>query len=216
MSRSKIAGTAATLVAGALLSACGATSVHAASGNTIRRPDNTTGFVPPAPSATKTTLTTTTTTTPPPSTDATFPPTVTALLGLNRSNPTAVAVAMLDSTFSYNTNLDKSPQAALERSAVWYTPSAAKKLAAAGPQGSPGKQWTTWSQHHVITTVTVSAAPDSGAPPETSTSAYRQFAVTVTPHGSNGWTAPPELYACFVTLTNTSVGWQVASLDTDQ
>ena len=64
--------------------------------------------------------------------------------------------------------------------------------------------------------MTVQLNSDSGAPPDTAATADRQFNVLVTPHGADGWTAPPDQYQCFVTLTRPggSSPWQVYDLRT--
>jgi hypothetical protein len=66
--------------------------------------------------------------------------------------------------------------------------------------------------------VAVTVDHDPGAPPDTTAGADRQFTVEVTPHGEGGWTAPPDRYECFVTLTRNGLGalWLVATLRTDQ
>lgn len=212
MSRLRPAVAAAVVVV--TLAGCGAaTAGLARSGSISGSRPKASPTTRPAGSSPPTTSTTgsSTTTAPPRSTSRSYGT-------VNRHNATAVAEAMLKATFTYNTSTDKTPQAGVVRSAIWYTPTARAKLLAAAPQGSPGAQWITWTEHHATTTVALALAPDAGAPPDTATAAYRQFAVTVTPHGQAGWTGTPDTYACFVTLTRTSPSspWQVASLETTQ
>jgi hypothetical protein len=154
-----------------------------------------------------------------PSTRTSSPSTTTtppsAFGGVDRSNATAVAVAMIDGTFTSNTTTDTSQQNAIVRSAIWYTPSAAANLRSQAPPSSPGAEWIAWTAHHATTTVTTTVNHDSGAPSDTSTTAYRQFTVDVTPHGDDGWTTAPDMYTCFVTLTRTTPTgpWEVATLE---
>ncbi|MDQ2729058.1 MAG: hypothetical protein M3Y91_14645 [Actinomycetota bacterium] len=135
---------------------------------------------------------------------------------VNRTDPTAVAEAVLEANFGSNTTTDTSPFDAVKRSLIWYTPAGAAQVLASAPTGPAGAEWTTWTQHKVTATVTVQVNHDSGAPPDTPTASYRQFNVLVTPHGADGWTSPPDQYQCFVTLTTPGPGspWQVATIQT--
>jgi hypothetical protein len=175
------------------MTACGTST---ASPKTPRSPTSSTGEGLPS-----------TTTTPP-----------SAFGGVDRSNATAVAVAMIDATFTSNTTTDTSQQDAIVRSAIWYTPPAAANLRSQAPPSSPGAEWIAWTAHHATTTVTTTLNHDSGAPSDTATASYRQFTVEVTPHGDAGWTSPPDQYTCFVSLARTTATgpWQVASLQNDQ
>lgn len=137
---------------------------------------------------------------------------------VDRSNPTAVARAAITANWTSDTTVDSGPFAATLRSLIWYTPAAAAKVRAHPPTGPAGEQWSTWSSHRAITTVATALDHDTGAPPDTSTAAYRSFEVTVTAHGQAGWTAPASHYQCFVTLTRTSANaaWQVAVFEVAQ
>jgi hypothetical protein len=137
---------------------------------------------------------------------------------VNRAEPTAVAEALLAATFTSDTATDTSPQNAVIRSLIWYTAAEAATIRSEEPTGPAGAQWTLWAAHHVSTSVAVAVNHDPGAPADTATVAYRQFAVTVTPQGSNGWTTPPDVYECFIVLTRPATHgvWQVSSLQTDQ
>jgi len=128
-----------------------------------------------------------------------------------------VADAMLQTTFTVDTVTDQSPFAAVRRSLVWYTPAEANRVIGSAPTGSPGAQWTLWTQHHVTTTVTVSPPQgEAGAPPDQPTLVHRIYIVTQTPTGTGGWTAPPNKYICYVILARNGTGpWQVSSLQVD-
>jgi hypothetical protein len=104
------------------------------------------------------------------------------------------------------------------RSLIWYTPAAAAKVRAHPPTGPAWERWSTWAAHRATTTVATALDHDAGAPPDTSTAAYRSFEVTVTAHGQAGWTAPASHYQCFVTLTRdtASAPWQVAVFEVAQ
>jgi hypothetical protein len=123
---------------------------------------------------------------------------------------------MLVATFTSNTRKDKSPQAAVKRSAIWYTPSDGTAVRAELATGPVGAQWIEWTAHKVVTAVTVIAVGDTGAPPDTATTAARQLIVKVTPHGQRGWNSMPDYYICFVRLVRSTPGpWDVSNLQTD-
>jgi len=201
-----------------ILAGCGSTTAKVGAGA------HSTGSHPTSPrpadatSSTAGTVPRTTTTTTAPTTTATTTAPTPSYGSVDRSNPSAVAVAMIEATFTSNTTKDKTPQDATRRSAIWYTPTAAAQLLAQQPTGPVGAQWLAWTAHKAVTAVAVTPNSDPGAPQDTPTVAYRQYAVQVTPHGAGGWTTPPDLYVCFVTLTRTdpSAPWQVATLQTDQ
>lgn len=208
---------AKTALAGAVLvvaAGCGAnvhtsTAVHIGAGASSASAPTT--ATRPAPRSSTTTPAATGFSTP------TSAPTTTAAGdgNVDSSNPTAVAVAAITANWTSNTVVDHGPFDATLRSLVWYTPAAAAKVRASAPTGPPGATWDTWAAHRATTTVAVQLNHDPGAPADTATAAYRQFNVTVTPHGNDGWTSTPENYQVFVTLTRTSPGapWQVASFE---
>lgn len=208
MRRGHLAAAVATVVVG--LAGCGTTTSKVVAAN-----------LPVATTAPSGLSTATTATTAPPTTAASTSSTtrVAAIYGqVNRSDPTAVADALLTATFTSNTTTDTSPQDAVNRSLIWYTAAEAAKIRSEEPTGPAGAEWTLWAAHHVVTSVAVAVNHDSGAPADTTVEAYRQFAVTVTPQGSNGWTTPPDEYQCFIVLTRPAAhgAWQVSSLQTDQ
>jgi hypothetical protein len=195
------------LAAAGLLAGCAATSPHHTAARTAPR---TAGG---AATTTSTSATTTVSTLPPPASPTGQP----LPAGVNTSDPTAVADAMLTAAFTSNTTIDQSPFDAVKRSLVWYTPAAAQQILASAPTGAPGAQWNLWAQHQATTTVSISPPQsESGAPPDQPTHAHRSFIVTVTPQGPSGWTAPPAQYVCFVTIArNGTAPWQITNLQTD-
>lgn len=200
----------ATIVGG-----CGSTTTRSAVSRPTAAPSDTTlAAAPSSPTARRVPAETASTPAGSPSTTA---PATRAPHGVNLMDASAVATALLETTFTYNTNLDTSPFDAMKRSLVFYTPAEAAKVLAAAPTGSPGDQWIVWSAHKATTTVTVNDEADAGAPPDTTTAAYKQYLVQVTPHGTAGWTAAPTRYVCFVTLArpNATAPWQVSDLQVD-
>lgn len=136
---------------------------------------------------------------------------------VNRENPVAVARAFVQTTFTFDTEAQKSPNESTRRSTLWCTPSLRARMLAELPQGSPGGQWIQWASHKVVTTVAV-AWRASDAPPPTTTAAYEAYKVTVTPHGEHGWTGTPDFYVMFVTLSRTGAKapWEVANFEAQQ
>jgi hypothetical protein len=57
------------------------------------------------------------------------------------------------------------------------------------------------ARHHAVTTVSLLAEHDSGAPPPSSTIDDLQYGVTVTPQGAAGWTGTPNSLREFIVLT---------------
>lgn len=132
----------------------------------------------------------------------------------NRLDATGAAEAMLEANFTSNTTIDTTPFDATRRALAWYAPAAAAKVLAEAPTGPVGAEWITWTDHKVVTHATVQVNTDPGAPPDTATTADRQFNVLVAPHGADGWSAPTDQYQCFVTLgrADASSPWQVTDL----
>jgi len=143
---------------------------------------------------------------------------------VNLADPTAVGEAFTAATFSYDANIDVSPADAQRRSMQFATPSYAAKLQGSGTQPG-GAQWSTLTDHlgyttptltdHLgYTTPTLTENHDGGRPPDTPTTAVRSWAVTITGHGADNWTAPMGTALVFVSLTRTSptTPWQVSGV----
>ena len=135
--------------------------------------------------------------------------------GVDRQDPVAVGKAFVRASYTFDTTTQASTNPATVRSALWCTPSLKARMLAELPQGSPGGQWIEWTAHKASTTVAVRWAPQSGAPPETTTAAYESYDATVTPHGEHGWTGAPDYYVLWVTLSRTGpkAPWEVASFE---
>lgn len=137
--------------------------------------------------------------------------------GVDRQDPVAVGEAFTRATLTFDTATQTSENPATVRSTIWCTPSFRAKMLSELPQGSPGAQWILWSAHKAVTTVAVRWVP-SGAPAETTTTAYESYSVTVTPHGEHGWTGASDYYVMFVTLSRTGLKapWEVADFEVQQ
>ena len=132
-------------------------------------------------------------------------------------NPTAVAEAAVITSWTMTTGSDTSQYQAELRAAPFLTPAYLAALKASPPVAAPGAQWTLWASRDAQTTV--SAVPEAaGQPADTGTTADRQFGITVTPHGDNGWTGAPVTATVFVTLARAGPGqpWLVSGIQVSQ
>ncbi|MEU3084539.1 hypothetical protein ACIGQC_29850 [Streptomyces albidoflavus] len=131
-------------------------------------------------------------------------------------DPTEVSRGALTALSTYDTAVDTSRhQAALRTAdAGWCTPRYADQLREAVPRAAPGAAWTTWTRHRAVVRPTLERADQAGGPPDTERRAYRQWTITLTPHGRDGWTGTPEVQTAYATLTRTgpAAPWRVAAL----
>lgn len=135
---------------------------------------------------------------------------------VDRTDATAVSKAALTALSTYDTAIDRSRNDAGRRVAAagWCTAPYAAQLKAAANQAAPGGSWSTWTQHKAYTKATLQETAEAGRPQDTATTAYRQWTITVTPHGRDGWIGPAETSAAFVELTRAAAGqpWHLNSV----
>ncbi|MBV9026448.1 MAG: hypothetical protein JO362_22245 [Streptomycetaceae bacterium] len=133
---------------------------------------------------------------------------------VNGQDPDAVVVAALTVMYAMDTAIDTTPHDATVRAAPYLTPAYADQLKDHQPAMAPGAQWQTWTAHHAYTTATITPAEDPGRPSDTPTTAYRQYTITTTAHGDDGYTDPAgPTGTAFVELTRTDGGpWRVATV----
>jgi hypothetical protein len=135
---------------------------------------------------------------------------------VDQKNATAVSRGALTAMFTYDTTLDTSPHDASVRTAQagWCTPKFADQLRQATPRAAPGAEWTTWHHHRAYTRVKLTRADEAGRPADTATTAYRQWTVTITPHGRDSWTGTPTDTTAFVELTRPVAAkpWRVSAV----
>ncbi|MGQ0632496.1 MAG: hypothetical protein ACT4P1_15865 [Sporichthyaceae bacterium] len=132
--------------------------------------------------------------------------------GRSKNGADAVADAVAATFYRHDTRLDTSPADAPRRATPWLTATYAAALAAPRPGGG-GAAWLELIDHDAYTSTKVRPVLESGAPPDTPQQAYRQRQVTVTAHGTNGWTQR-ETHVLFLALTRTGTGapWKVNAL----
>lgn len=128
----------------------------------------------------------------------------------------AVARGALTALHTYDTALDTSRhQAALRTAdAGWCTRTYAAQLRKAAPHSAPGAAWTTWATHKAVVRPRLTPADEAGKPGDTDRLAYRQWIVTLTPRGTDGWTGPAEdlLVAATLARTSTAAPWRLDAL----
>ncbi|WP_329473053.1 hypothetical protein OIE75_32290 [Streptomyces sp. NBC_01723] len=127
-----------------------------------------------------------------------------------------VSRGTLAGLWTFDTTTDRGPHDAELRTADagWLTEAHADRLRAHRPQPVTDAQWQQWIRHRAHTTVVVKKSEDAARPPDTDTGAWRQWTVTATPSGRNGWKGELVVVTAYVHLTRTAVGtsWRVADV----
>jgi len=131
---------------------------------------------------------------------------------VNGQNADAVAEAALTVMYSMDTRIDTTPRNAVLRAVPYLTKAYATELAGSQVYAAPGAAWNDWAAHGAYTTATITPAPDSGAPTDTATTAYRSYTVTTTAHGTDSYMDTDQVGTAFVELTRSgwSSPWRVA------
>lgn len=134
------------------------------------------------------------------------------LAGVDAGDPTAVASVFARDSWTLDTTLDTEATAEARLSAL-MTPGLAETVAL-GAQARATSAFTLWRLHRATTTVALLQTHDSGAPPDTPTTAYRSFALSVTPHAPDGWTGAPLADVEFLTLARPGPGgaWRISQI----
>jgi hypothetical protein len=118
--------------------------------------------------------------------------------------------------WTFDTTVDGRPYDAEVRTADagWLTPAYADTLRGHQAQIVPDAQWQQWARHRAYTTVTLRTAEDAAKPADSGTGAWRQWIVTTTPHGRDGWTGAPTSVAAYVHLTRSAADtpWHTADI----
>lgn len=159
---------------------------------------------------------TTTTTTPPVFTPQRVAPRSVAgasiAAGVDRTNPAAVATAVLTAFFTADTTVDAGPNDAAARASALLSPSYAATILASPPVIGAGAQWDGWSARGVRLSAEVTPLPDD-RPADTATTAFRIDLVTQTPTTAAGQALLPVVVVAYVALQSTPAGWAVATID---
>jgi hypothetical protein len=142
---------------------------------------------------------------------ATLPPGVPAPSTVDYQDPTAVSRAALTTFWTADATLDTTPREAMLRAVVYLTPSAAGQIQQEPPQAAPPGAWR---RHRAYGRARLREDHDSGGPADTTTEAYRQWTLTITPTGRDGWHGTAFTTTAFVSLTRPAAGqpWRIADL----
>ncbi|MFF0728735.1 hypothetical protein [Streptomyces sp. NPDC004134] len=135
---------------------------------------------------------------------------------VERTDADAVSRGALTVLWTYDTAVDDGPGDAGLRAADagWLTAEYADRLRTGRPPPAPGARWREWAGHRASTSVALEPADEAAKPADTGTGAWRQWRVTATPAGRDGWRGAPVVVAAYVHLTRTAPGeaWRVAGV----
>ena len=131
----------------------------------------------------------------------------------DRRDADAAARGALTVMWTFDTTIDSGPHDAGVRAADagWLTTAYAARLRGYRPRSAPGAQWGEWAAHRARTVVTLKKTEDAARPSDTGTEAWRQWTVTTTPSGRDGWKGEPTTVAAYVHLIRTTANgtWRV-------
>lgn len=127
------------------------------------------------------------------------------------ATPDTVAAAGLRVLYTWDTGSDSGPASAARRALALLSPPMSTDVLNAPPVAQPGAQWDQWARHAAVLTAAVTAGADDH-PPDTPDRVYRQYAITQTIRGADGWSAPAQQLTVFVTLERTPSGWRIATV----
>ncbi|WP_406517560.1 hypothetical protein [Streptomyces sp. NBC_00134] len=127
---------------------------------------------------------------------------------VDQTDATAVSEAALTGMFTYDTAIDTSRNDAGRRIAAagWCTATYAAELKEAATRSAPGTGWTLWDRHQAYTTATLQQTEEAGKPADTDTDALRQWTITITPTGRDGWKGAAESRTAYVELIRPAAG----------
>jgi hypothetical protein len=135
---------------------------------------------------------------------------------VDRRNADAVGRGALTVMWTYDATVDSGPHDAGLRAADagWLTKAYAARLRTHRSRSAPGAQWREWADHRAHTVVTLRKTEDAAKPADTGTEAWRQWTVTATPSGRDGWQGEPTTVVAYVRLTRTAADetWRVADV----
>jgi len=111
-----------------------------------------------------------------------------------------------------DTTTDRDQRDAVLRAAGWLSPAYLADLRA-GSQVGTDAAWTGWAAHRARTEPSLIAGRDQRQP-DTATHADRQWRLTVTPIGADGWRGRPLTMTVFVALQRDrrSAPWRVVAV----
>lgn len=128
---------------------------------------------------------------------------------IDQKDATAVSKAALTIMHTVDSTVDEGLRDARLRAARYLTDDYAATIEAEPVQFVPAE----WRRHRVHLAVRLRLLErERGAPPDGPTDAYRQWQVTTTPKGRDGWRGEPHTMLAYVALTRSSArgSWRIA------
>ena len=131
---------------------------------------------------------------------------------IDQRDADAVSAAVLTTMWRIDTTTDRDQRDAVLRAAGWLSPAYLADLRA-GSQVGTDAAWTGWAAHRARTEPSLIAGRDQRQP-DTATHADRQWRLTVTPIGADGWRGRPLTMTVFVALQRDrrSAPWRVVAV----
>lgn len=131
---------------------------------------------------------------------------------IDQRDADAVSAAVLTTMWRIDTTTDRDHRDAVLRAAGWLSPAYLADLRA-GSQVGTDAAWTGWAAHRARTEPSLVAGRDQRQP-DTATHADRQWRLTVTPVGADGWRGRPLAMTVFVALRRDRRGapWRVVAV----
>ncbi|MFC7650616.1 hypothetical protein ACFQX6_67385 [Streptosporangium lutulentum] len=110
-----------------------------------------------------------------------------------------------------DTTADTGWHQATLRAAAYLAPAYLAQLRAQGPARDPGAEWRIWARHRAYLRPQLRPGRDEH-PPDTATQALRQWLLTLTPIGRDGWRGRPRSMTVFVELTRARGAWKLSAI----
>lgn len=134
---------------------------------------------------------------------------------INHRDATAVSRAAVQVMWTIDATIDQHGQhEAYQRAVPYLTAEYTATITKAVPAGSIP---ATWAAHRAYTKVQLKPRkPEGDVPADTTTTAHRGWAITVTPTGRDGWTGTPVHAIAFVVLTRADPAsvWKISHVGT--
>lgn len=127
---------------------------------------------------------------------------------VDRSDPAAVADAVVTTWFTWNTAVDRGPNDAAARTGELLTDNFLTDVTGTTPTGSPGGQWLAWAAKEAQVWPTVSSVANQGAQ-DTATTVHRMYQVEQTAVAADGSIAGVDTLIVAVLVVNRSGQWSV-------
>ena len=137
----------------------------------------------------------------------------TAGADVDRTSPTEVGRAVVETWFSYDTRADSNRNAAAARAAAFLTPELRAQVTSDGQGIAPGADWRDWQAEGAVVSATATEQPNQGQA-NTDTKYHAVFEVVQTVTASSGAVLETSTSYVAVVVSKTTGGWAVASVTT--